>query len=335
MSKSRLKVALIGECMIELQGQPLGEIRQAFGGDTLNSATYLARLLPGAAAQVEYVTALGDDSFSSAMLAQWHREGIGGNLVQRLPEALPGLYFIETDDSGERRFLYWRNDSAARRCFEGEGTDTLLAELSRFDWIYLSGISLAILSDPGRERLLELLSCVRAKGGKVAFDNNYRPALWPNRDSARHLYRQVLAHTDIALLTWEDEQALFDYDTEASLFDHYAQEWEQGEEQTRYARSREVVLKRGAEPCLIQIAGDFLSVAAEPVERVVDTTAAGDAFSAGYLACRLQGGGPRLAARWGHRLAAEVIQHPGAIIAREAMPDMPALSAWREALKRG
>ncbi len=57
-------------------------------------------------------------------------------------------------------------------------------------------------------------------------------------------------------------------------------------------------------------------------ERVspVDTTAAGDSFAAGYLAARLRGEAPAAAARAGHRLAAVVITHPGAIIPREAMP---------------
>ncbi len=310
------KVALIGECMIELQGRPLGAIRQAFAGDTLNTATYLARLTDGAGVDVEFVTALGQDAFSDAMLGQWAQEGIGAHLVQRLPDALPGLYFIETDPGGERRFLYWRKDSAARRCFDGDQAERLLSDLSRFDWVYLSGISLAILPAPGRERLIRMLETLRARGGKVAFDNNYRPTLWPDRDTAMAAYRAVLAHTDLALLTWEDDQALFGYGDTQSLFDACA------------ARQiPEVVLKRGAQPCLIHCAGERLEVAAEVVDQVVDTTAAGDSFSAAYLACRLQGGSPALAARWGHRMAGEVIRHPGAIIDKAAMPAMPAVPA--------
>lgn len=52
----------------------------------------------------------------------------------------------------------------------------------------------------------------------------------------------------------------------------------------------------------------------------MDTTAAGDAFSAGYLAERLNGGSAQQAAQRGHRLAATVIQHRGAIIPATAMP---------------
>ena len=53
---------------------------------------------------------------------------------------------------------------------------------------------------------------------------------------------------------------------------------------------------------------------------VVDTTAAGDSFSAAYIAARLAGAEPAEAARAGHRLGGVVVCYPGAIIPRSAMP---------------
>ena len=82
-------------------------------------------------------------------------------------------------------------------------------------------------------------------------------------------------------------------------------------------------MKRGADSC----GGDRRPAAAggargEAAEReVVDTTAAGDSFSAGYLAVRLTGGDAESAAKRGHLTASTVIQYRGAIIPREAMPD--------------
>ena len=94
------KVASIGECMIELRHRGERELDLGFGGDTLNFAVYLARLSRGRDVAVDYVTALGDDPYSDAMLAAWQAEGIGCDLVARLPGRLPGLHTIRTDARG-------------------------------------------------------------------------------------------------------------------------------------------------------------------------------------------------------------------------------------------
>src|SRR5258705_12786381 len=103
------RVACIGECMIELRQAPGGLYSRGFGGDTLNTAVYLARL----GIDVDYITALGDDSLSDEMIAGWSAEGVGTGRVARLRGKLPGIYLIETDQQGERRFFHCRERSAA------------------------------------------------------------------------------------------------------------------------------------------------------------------------------------------------------------------------------
>ncbi|MDF2793141.1 MAG: ketodeoxygluconokinase [Pseudomonas orientalis] len=296
------RIALIGECMIELQHRADGSLHQSFGGDTLNTAVYLRREL-GGVGTVDYVTALGDDSFSDAMCQQWAEEGLGLGMVQRLPGRLPGLYCIQTDARGERKFLYWRNEAAVRDCFTTPAAEPILAALPGYDLVYFSGITLAVLGEVGRERLLETLVETRRLGGKVVFDNNYRPRLWADVEAARVAYRKVLAEVDIALLTEDDERALFGYEDSERVF-------------AAYPEIAEVVLKRGADACLIRCAGERFAVPALKVQKVVDTTAAGDSFSAAYLAGRLKGASPEEAALAGHRLASRVIQVPGALIPR-------------------
>ena len=295
-------IALIGECMIELQHRADGSLHQSFGGDTLNTAVYLRREL-GDIGHVDYVTALGDDSFSDAMCQQWVDEGLGLTMVQRLPGRLPGLYCIQTDANGERKFLYWRNEAAVRDCFTTPAAEPILAALPSCDVVYFSGITLAVLGPVGRERLLQTLNETRKRGAKVVFDNNYRPRLWASVEAARAAYRQVLAEVDMALLTEDDERALFGYADSEQVF-------------AAYPAIEEVVLKRGADDCLIRYDGERFAVPAVKVEKVVDTTAAGDSFSAAYLASRLKGGSPEQAALAGHRLASRVIQVPGALIPR-------------------
>ncbi|WP_110951219.1 2-dehydro-3-deoxygluconokinase [Pseudomonas bohemica] len=308
VSHSHPRVALIGECMIELQQHANGTLKQSFGGDTLNTAVYLSRLL-GSASQVDYVTALGDDSFSDAMCAIWADEGIGLSRVQRLPGRLPGLYCIQTDANGERRFLYWRNEAAVRECFTTPSAEPILNALPEYDVLYFSGITLAVLGEVGRARLLSSLGDARDRGARVVFDNNYRPRLWRNVDQARQAYRAVMHEVDVALLTEDDEQALFGCTDSEQIMTTY-----------RDLGIAEVVIKRGAQSCLVCADNRRYEVPAQPVQKVIDTTAAGDSFSAAYLARRLRGSSPEEAAEAGHRLASLVIQHPGALIPRSVMP---------------
>ena len=117
------RVACIGECMIELRQAPGGLFSRGFGGDTLNTAVYLARL--GVA--TDYITALGDDTLSDEMIAGWQAEGIATAKVARLKGKLPGIYMIETDAKGERKFFHWRDSAAARQLMSLPETDAILA----------------------------------------------------------------------------------------------------------------------------------------------------------------------------------------------------------------
>ncbi|HBZ16421.1 MAG TPA: ketodeoxygluconokinase [Pantoea sp.] len=304
-------IAIIGECMIELSEK--GEnIKRGFGGDTLNTAVYLARQSDPQQLRVDYVTALGTDSFSDQMIAAWQQEQIHTELIQRLDNKMPGLYFIETDDHGERTFWYWRNDAAARFWLDSAQADDICQQLAHYDYLYLSGISLAILPAASRNKLMALLSACRQNGGKVIFDNNYRPRLWADKASAQQAYAEMLRHTDMAFLTLDDEDLLWGEQPLDAVI-----------ARTRAAGVQEIAIKRGADSCLVAVGDEPLrDVAAIKLakEKVIDTTAAGDSFSAGYLALRLAGGSAEEAAARGHLTASTVIQHRGAIIPLSAMP---------------
>jgi 2-dehydro-3-deoxygluconokinase len=306
-----IRIASIGECMIELRHRSSTELDLAHGGDTLNTAVYLARLVRGRDARVDYVTALGDDPYSDAMLRAWRAEGVGTDLVARAPGRLPGLYTIRTDPKGERSFTYWRSASAARAMLAGERAGQVAAALAGYDLLYLSGVTLSILDPPQRATLAAVADQVRAGGGRVAFDGNYRPVGWPDADAARVAYDELLKRVDIALPTLDDEQALFGAASAPACADRLHR---QG--------VAEVAVKLGAAGCFLSSAELTGEIAAEPVEAVIDSTAAGDSFNAAYLAARLFGADPAQAGRSGNHLAARVIAHPGAIIPADAMADL-------------
>src|SRR3954447_18154990 len=151
------RVACIGECMIELRQTTGAEYSRGYGGDTLNTAVYLARLGVGA----DYITALGDDALSDEMIAGWAAEGVGTARVARLAGKLPGIYLIETDARGERRFYHWRENAAARSLMALPQTDEILDALAGYDMVYLSAITLSLYGGEGRQRLFDALGRIR------------------------------------------------------------------------------------------------------------------------------------------------------------------------------
>jgi len=295
-----MRVVLAGEAMLELSRDAAGW-RLGYGGDTLNTAIHLARM----GVDTAFLTAIGGDVPSAGLRADWAGEGLDCSLVLTHPARTTGLYAITTDAAGERSFTYWRDSSAARAMFDGDAMGGALGQaLERAaiaDLLAFSLISLAILPDAGREALLALARRVRAGGGQVAFDGNYRPRLWADAATARHWRDRAIACADIGLPTLEDERLLGAGD--AAQVMRY---WQAG-------GCGEVVVKLGAEGCLLP---DGAAVPPPKVLVPVDTSGAGDAFNAGYLAARLQGASPQDAALAGHELAGWCVMRKGAIPAR-------------------
>ncbi len=309
------RIASIGECMIELSEAAGGLLSRRYGGDTLNTAVYLARL--GVA--VDYFTALGDDPWSEEMLSAWRDEGVGTDHVVRVAGRLPGLHIIKTDGNGQRTFYYWRDSSPARQLFELPQTDALAAALAEYDIIYLSGVTLSLYGEAGRKRLFEALDLARARGRRIAFDTNFRTRGWPDRALAKAAFRAAIGRAAIVLASTEDLDLLFGADGASEL--------------PTSNPDTEVVLKL-AEPAVTICHGGKRADDRSPSRSAmsIDTTAAGDSFAAAYLAARLGGAEPAAAAVSGHRLAGAVVRHRGAIVPRSAMPAgmMPAARATQE-----
>jgi 2-dehydro-3-deoxygluconokinase len=302
---ARARIACIGECMIELGQIDLanGSARVGFAGDTLNTAVYLARL----GCDVAYVTNLGTDLFSTQMLQGFAAEAIDCRLIGRDESRLPGIYAIETTPDGERSFRYWRENSAARTLFSGVGAR--LPDLADFDVVYLSGITLAILPPDVRADLIGIAGALKTAGKQVVFDSNYRPRLWPDEASARASFEAMWAAVSLALPSYDDEAKLYPGIAPGQMIDRIGG-----------LGPGEVVLKNGALGPMVRFGGTVVQTPMAAADRVVDTSGAGDSFNAGYLAARLQGEAPLIAAAAGHRLASTVIGHHGAIIPRAAMP---------------
>jgi len=296
-----VKVACIGEVMIELIAGQSGDAKIGVAGDTYNTAVYLAKCADTEELDISYVTALGTDSFSDRIRSEIEAHNISTGYIESRDGMMPGLYAIETDENGERGFAYWRGQSAAKTLFQ-EPCEVTLHHLLEFDWLYISGISMAILPQETRVLLIAFLKKFRKAGGKLAFDSNYRPRLWQDIETARVVTMEMWTLTDVALPSLDDETFLFGDEDETAVLNRIT---EAGVKFGALKRGGNGPVAIGIPPCSIQ----FRSVA-----HIVDTTAAGDSFNAAFLAAHIAGKSVKEALTAGHQIASKVIQAHGAIV---------------------
>lgn len=291
-----MRLVFVGECMVELAPEA-GHYLRGFAGDTFNMAWYARRLAP--AAEVDFVSAIGTDAISDEMAAFIAQAGVGTRHLFRVPERSVGLYMISLA-AGERSFAYWRSQSAARLLAQDAGL--LRTGFAGADLVVFSGITLAILEATGRDTLFAALQEARASGARVAFDPNIRPRLWANAPEMCGTIMRFAALSDVVLASFDDETSHFGDATPAQTLARY-----------RGAGAGDVVVTNGAEPMLAEIGGVRLHHTGPRVAQVVDSTAAGDSFNAGFLTQWMAQAAPEAALGAGAALASRVIQHRGAL----------------------
>jgi 2-dehydro-3-deoxygluconokinase len=304
MTEQTPRVVCIGEVQIELTRGIDGTFAPACAGDGFNTAIYLAR----AGLDVGFATAIGDDPYSDSIMALAAAEGLAGDLILRVPGRLPALCLIERGRSGERISRAWADGAPARELFELPDWMRIAESLVSARLIYFSGITLSLYSNNGLGRLFAALEVARQRGAKVAFDGNFRPSGWKgNLARTRTVFMEALKRVDIALPTFDDEAVL----------------WGDPSPESTVARLQafgvgEIVVKNGPNSALVAASGVLQFVPVPEILAPVDPTAVGDGFNAGYLAARLCGSEPEQAAGAAHRLAADVLRHPGALLPRSA-----------------
>lgn len=304
------KVVAIGEAMLELAPVGDGLYARGYAGDTFNTVWHMAQLL-GDRAQVGYVTRVGQDKLSDGFIAELAADGLDTTGISRDPDRTMGLYLIALDGV-ERSFHYWRSTSAAKGLADDRAT--LEKAVADAGLIHLSGITLAIISPDARKILQDVLAQARIKGALISFDPNIRPRLWTSPDEARAAVAAMLAQTDIALPSFDDEVDLWDDANPAATV-----------ARCTAAGVREVIVKNGSGEVVYLAASKGASVPTPTVTDIRDTTGAGDAFNAGYLSARLLGLTPAQAIAAGQKLSAEVLRHAGARAPKTTVRGMSAI----------
>lgn len=296
-------IYFIGECMVELRAMSAATLHQSFAGDVYNSAVYLKRCFPQVTTSV--VTALGQDNLSKKMLERFESEQINTQLVFAHDTKVPGMYYIETDEHGERSFIYWRNDSAAKKVVDFLDADAL-EQLSQGDMFFFSGISLAIIEESAREDFWKVVKQLKDAGVKIVFDPNYRARLWNSVEETKEQYHLAFTFADITLPGVEDLTTLYDVHSVEAVVEYL-----------NPYQIEEIVVKNGPESVVTKEGDTLQSHTIIPVTNVVDTTSAGDAFNGVYLGARLSDKSISSAVQLAAKAAGTVIQQPGAIAPKD------------------
>jgi 2-dehydro-3-deoxygluconokinase len=296
-------IYFIGECMVELRAMSAATLHQSFAGDVYNSAVYLKRCFPQVTTSV--VTALGQDNLSKKMLERFESEQINTQLVFAHDTKVPGMYYIETDEHGERSFIYWRNDSAAKKVVDFLDADAL-EQLSQGDMFFFSGISLAIIEESAREDFWKVVKQLKDAGVKIVFDPNYRARLWNSVEETKEQYHLAFTFADITLPGGEDLTTLYDVHSVEAVVEYL-----------KPYQIEEIVVKNGPESVVTKEGDTLQSHTIIPVTNVVDTTSAGDAFNGVYLGARLSDKSISSAVQLAAKAAGTVIQQPGAIAPKD------------------
>jgi sugar/nucleoside kinase (ribokinase family) len=290
-----LDVLVVGDVMVDVlaaMSGPLARgsdtpstIRTTGGGSAANVAAWLAHQ----GVRTSYVGRVGDDPLGRESVSALHGCGVT-TYVTTDPESTTGTCVVLVEPGGERSML---PDSGANTTLAPEHLPEQPFRPGAH--LHLSGYTL--LNEGSRDAGRAAIATAREAGMTVSVDPSSAAPL-ERVGAARFL---GWTHGVDVLLANRDEAAVL-----AGTVDPHAAAQRLGDS---YA---EVVVKLGADGALWQRGFIGASAPAERGVEVVDTTGAGDAFAAGFLASWLLHPEPESALAAGNRLAARVVGTIGA-----------------------
>lgn len=279
-------MTLIDQNQAEAIYAKMGPAKEISGGSAANTAAGLAAL----GGKGAYIGRVRDDQ-----LGQIFRHDIRSGGVQfdtaaaTQGESTARCFVLVTPDAQRTMMTYL---GACTELDRGDVDPDLIAQAKV---TYLEGY----LWDPpkAKEAIADAAEIAHANGRKVALSLSDPFCVERHRDTFLEL---IAERVDILFANEVEIMSLF----QAETFEEAA---------SRVSAFVEVAaLTRSAAGSVIVAGGEKITVAAEPVARVVDTTGAGDMYAAGFLYGFTQGRSMSECARFGGICAAEIISHMGA-----------------------
>lgn len=208
-------VLVAGDTLVDFHPNEPGSIeeiesyRPKLGGSGANVAIALDRL----GFPPSFWTRLGGDGFADMLAERLAETRIPDEFRVRDPEAKTTLAFVANDPDGERRFEFYRTDTADTRMAVGTVPD---GRLDDCDWVHLTGVTLSV--EPSRRATMDLARRASKRGCTVSLDPNARPEMWTSRTEFEHVIRDACQYVDVVKASREDlEPAGFDHDDPREL----------------------------------------------------------------------------------------------------------------------
>jgi len=269
-------VVCLGEALIDRLGPPGGDpavdqpVDDRLGGAPANVACGLARL----GTPVAFAGRLGQDAIGEAFASLFAERGVDTTLLQRDAKRPSRIVLVRRSLEGERQFQGFDGDQGAG--FADQALEPVALPPAR--WLLIGTLPLA--TPTSAEALLSAVRQAGSQGTAVALDVNWRPTFWdPVADPDAGPDPKALAAIQpllqqAALIKLAREEALWFFNTD-----------DPGAIQQALPQRPDVVVTDGAEPVRWQLGADSGQQVAFQPPVVVDTTGAGDAFTAGLLHC--------------------------------------------------
>ena len=267
-------VVCLGEALIDRLGPPGGDpavdqpVDDRLGGAPANVACGLARL----GSPVAFAGRLGQDAIGEAFDSLFAERGVNATLLQRDAKRPSRIVLVRRSSDGERQFQGFAGDEGAG--FADQALEP--AALPQARWLLIGTLLLA--SPASAAALLSAARQARNQGTALALDVNWRPTFWDATadpeagpsSAAKAAIQPLLDQAALIKLAREEALWLFDTDDPGSI-------------QQALAQRPDVVVTDGSSPVRWQLGDESGQQAAFQPPRVVDTTGAGDAFTAGLL----------------------------------------------------
>ena len=267
-------VVCLGEALIDRLGPPGGDpavdrpVDDRLGGAPANVACGLARL----GTPVAFTGRLGQDAIGDAFVRLFAEREVQTSLLQRDANRPSRIVLVRRSPEGERQFQGFAGDEGAG--FADQDLEPFALPQAR--WLLIGTLPLA--SPSSASALLSAVRQARSQDTAIALDVNWRPTFW---NATADPGAGPSAAAQAAMQPLLDQAALIKLAREEALWLFNSDD--PGVIQQALSQRPDVVVTDGAAPVRWQLAEKSGQQAAFQPPTVVDTTGAGDAFTAGLL----------------------------------------------------